>query len=114
LKTNVLNIHQKIKQREKSIQDDKSELQKFKTYEAMQKAQKTTMSALNTGDSSAKKAERAKQRVKQRQNDIENQMAADEWLHEQETGADLDAKLKAAGVTESSSEVDDILSSLRD
>jgi len=97
----------------KKINDiDTDILQKAKTYEDLQKTQKVVAAAMPTNDSSAKRVQRAMDRVKQKQSDTEDRMSADQWLADLEEGSDLDSELAAAGIGKKSSSADDILAEL--
>lgn len=112
LSVQVDKIYDVIKKREKQIERNRIELQKAKTYEDLQKTQKVVAAAMPTNDSSAKRVQRAMDRVKKRQEDTENRMSADQWLSDLETGADLDAQLAEAGIGKNTSSADDILAEL--
>lgn len=112
LKDQVDKIHEVIRQREKQKDKNRLELQKAKTYEDLQKTQKAVAAAMPTNDSSQKRVQRALDRVKQKQEDAENQMSADQWLADLESGSDLDAEISAAGLDPKKSSADDILAEL--
>jgi len=112
LSTQVDKIYEVIKKREKQIERNRIELQKAKTYEDLQKTQKVVAAAMPTNDSSAKRVQRAMDRVKQKQSDTEDRMSADQWLADLEEGSDLDSELAAAGIGKKSSSADDILAEL--
>ncbi len=112
LSVQVEKIYDVIKKREKQIERNRIELQKAKTYEDLQKTQKVVAAAMPTNDSSAKRVQRALDRVKQKQADTENRMSADQWLADLESGSDLDAELAKAGIGKSRSSADDILAEL--
>lgn len=113
----VNKIHKVITQRQKQIGKNKIELQKAKTYQDLQKTQKAIAGAMPTNDSSAKRVQRALDRVKEKQSDFENKQEADQWLNDLENGSDLDAKIKAAGIgeqgTSANSILDDIEASMK-
>lgn len=112
LEVQVNKIYQVIKVREKQKDKNRLELQKAKTYEDLQKTQVAVAAAMPTNDSSAKRVQRALDRVKQKQSDAENKMSADQWLNDLEQGSDLDAQIAAAGIGEQKSSADDILAKL--
>ncbi len=112
LKDQVDKIHEVIRQREKQKDKNRLELQKAKTYEDLQKTQKAVAAAMPTNDSSQKRVQRALDRVKQKQEDADNQMSADQWLADLESGSDLDAEISAAGLDPKKSSADDILAEL--
>lgn len=112
LEVQVNKIYQVIKTREKQKDKNRLELQKAKTYADLQKTQVAVAAAMPTNDSSAKRVQRALDRVKQKQADTENQMSADQWLNDLEKGNDLDAQIAAAGLDDSKTSANDILAKL--
>ena len=70
-------------------------------------------SAMPANDSGAKRVQRAMDRVKTRQEEVENKMDADKWLSELEEGSDLDQELSDAGLSKSGASADDILAKLK-
>ncbi len=113
LEGQVTKIYKVIQQREKQIERNKTELQKAKTIEDLQKTKKAVAAAMPTNNSGAKRVQRAMSRVKKRQEDFDNQLGADQWMEDMETGADLDAQISAAGLGGGTSSADDILASLK-
>lgn len=112
LSAQVDKIYEVIKKRQKQIEKNRLELQKAKVYEDLQKTQRVVAAAMPTNDSSAKKVQRAMDRVKQKQAETENRMSADEWLADLESGSDLDAQIAAAGLDGSKSGAEDILAQI--
>ena len=112
LEIQVNKIYQVIKAREKQKDKNRLELQKAKTYADLQKTQVAVAAAMPTNDSSAKRVQRALDRVKQKQADTENKMSADQWLNDLEKGNDLDAQIAAAGLDDSKTSAHDILAKL--
>ncbi len=106
-------LYKIVKEREASIEKNKIELEKLKTYEQVQKTQTAVAAAMPTNDSGAKRVQRAMERVKSRQEEAENRMDADKWLSDLEKGADLDAELADAGLSSTGTSADDILASLK-
>lgn len=106
-------LYKIVKEREASIEKNKIELEKLKTYEQVQKTQVAVAAAMPSNDSGAKRVQRAMDRVKSRQQDVENKMDADKWLADLEGDADLDKALTDAGLSSSGTSADDILSKLK-
>lgn len=102
----------KVKAFEKQLKADKIDLEQLKTFEAVHKVQQQVISSTPSVSSDRKRIERAKSRVKQRQEDVEAKMAADDWMGTAAKGDDLDAQLAAAGVGNKGTSADDILASL--
>jgi len=106
-------LYKIVKEREASIEKNKIELEKLKTYEQVQKTQTAVAEAMPTNDSGAKRVQRAMDRVKSRQEEAENRMDADKWLADLEKGTDLDAELADAGLSSTGTSADDILAQLK-
>ena len=113
LNTQTDRLYKVVKEREASIEKNKIELEKMKTYEQVQKTQSAVAAAMPTNDSGAKRVQRAMDRVKTRQQEAENKMDADKWLSDLEKGADLDAELADAGLSSKGTSAEDILASLK-
>ncbi len=106
-------LYKIVKEREASIEKNKIELEKLKTYEQVQKTQVAVAAAMPTNDSGAKRVQRAMERVKERQEEVENKMDANVWLADLEQGADLDRELSDAGLSSAGTSADDILERLK-
>lgn len=113
LTTQTDRLYKIVKERESSIEKNKIELEKLKTYEQVQKTQTAVAAAMPTNDSGAKRVQRAMDRVKTRQEEAENRMDADQWLSDLEKGSDLDSELADAGLSSAGTSADDILASLK-
>ena len=113
LTTQTDRLYKIVKERESSIEKNKIELEKLKTYEQVQKTQVAVAAAMPTNDSGAKRVQHAMERVKARQEAVENKMDADEWLSDLEQGSDLDKELESAGLTSTGTNADDILAKLK-
>lgn len=114
LDSDVNKIHAVIKQRKAGIEKNRIELNKVKVYDDLAATRKAVAQAMpSSSDSSAQRVNRALDRVKQKQASAENQLEADQWLNDLETGADLDAQINAAGLGNKGTSADDILASLK-
>jgi len=102
----------KVKTFETQLQQDQIDLEQLKTFEAVYKVQQQVISSTPSVNSDRKRIERAKNRVKQRQENVEAKMAADDWMSEATKADDLDSQLAAAGIGETGTSADDILASL--
>jgi phage shock protein A len=102
----------KVKAFETQLQQDQIDLEQLKTFEAVHKVQQQIVSSTPTVNSDRKRIERAKSRVKQRQENVEAKMAADDWMGHATKADDLDSQLAAAGIGETGTSADDILASL--
>lgn len=106
-------LYKIVKEREASIEKNKIELEKMKTFEQVQKTQSAVAAAMPTNESGAKRVQRAMDRVKAKQTEVESKMDADKWLSELEQGTDLEAQLTEAGLNSKGTSADDILASLK-
>jgi len=92
---------------------NRNELEKAKTITELNKVKSAVATAMPTNDSSAKRVNRALERVKRQEQQFNDSQAADNWFAEQESGGELDKKLKKAGIgTNGKSAADDLLASL--
>lgn len=113
LTTQTDRLYKIVKEREASIEKNKIELEKMKTFEQVQKTQSAVAAAMPTNDSGAKRVQRAMDRVKAKQTEADSKMDADKWLSDLESGSDLDAQLAEAGLASKGTSADDILASLK-
>ncbi len=110
LKSEVDKIYSVIKSREKMISKNETELEKARTIEELNKTNRAISAAMPTSENSAKRVNRALDRVKQKQKDFINDTEAEEWLLAKENGGDLDKQIAAAGLGGSGKKsTDDIL-----
>lgn len=113
LKTSVDSIYDAIKQRENRIEKNRNELEKAKTIQELNKVKSAVATAMPTNDNSAKRVNRALDRVKRQEQKFNDDQAADTWFADQEDGGDLDKKMKDAGIgANGKSAADDLLASL--
>jgi phage shock protein A len=113
LDNQVNKIHKIIQKRKKEIEKNKRELQKAKSYEQLHKTQSAVASAMPTNDSAAKRMQFAMDRVKQKQQDTENQLEANDWLNAATNDQDLDKQISSAGLGKQSQSAKDLLDSMR-
>ena len=113
LSAQVDKINSMIRQREKTIQKNKRELEKIKTVEQLQKATATMSTNFAATSSKEHRVSAALERVKNKQSNWEDRMEAGEWMAETEKGDDLDSKLKAAGIGDTSSSGASVLERLK-
>ncbi len=98
LSVQVNKINSMIRQREKTIQKNKRELEKIKTVEQLQKATSTMSTNFAATNASEHRVSKALERVKNKQTHWEDRMEAGEWMESTEQNDELDTKLKAAGI----------------
>lgn len=103
LSAQVNKINSMIRAREKIIQKNKRELEKIKTVEQLQKATSTMSTNFAATNASEHRVSKALERVKNKQTNWEDRMAAGEWMTSSEQSDELDSRLKAAGIGGASS-----------
>ena len=98
LNDEVDKIHKMIKARERTIQKNKRELEKVRTMEELQRATSSVSKNFAATGSSSHRVSKALERVKNKQQNWQDRMQAGDWLEEQESTDDIDAKLRAKGI----------------
>jgi phage shock protein A len=111
--SSVVQLKAQVKEAEKTIKENQRQLSMVKTTESVQKATMAVNSTLASNSSSMSSAKAFLERIKQRQADRADQLAAAKTLENEETGGDLKAKMAAAGIGESKSKGSDILERLK-
>ena len=106
-------LYRIVKDREASIEKNKIELEKLKTFAQVQKTQAAVAEAMPTNDSGAKRVQHAMDRVKAKHQEAENKMDADQWLADLEKDSDLQAELDAAGLNKKGITAEDVLANLK-
>ena len=112
-KASVASLKDQIRKAEKSIQEHKRELSVVKTTERVQKARVSVNSSLSSGVSKSAAARDSLNRIKERQQRLDDKIKAAETLNAENTDADLKARLSAAGIGETKSKANDILERLK-
>jgi|UPI000373158D phage shock protein A len=103
-----------IKQTGKTLTDMKRQLVMVKTTESVQQATTAINNNYATGTSKLLTAKESLDRIKQRQQDLDDRLAAGEALKGEFSGSDLEAKMKAAGIGgEGDAQAQDILAKLK-
>ena len=108
----IIVLKQQVKEAEKSIKENQRQLTMVKTTESVQKATMAVNSTLNTNDSSMVNARQSLERIKQRQQDRQDQLGAAKELEAAAIGADLKAKMAEAGIG-STAKSNDILERIK-
>ncbi len=106
-------LYRIVKDREASIEKNKIELEKLKTFAQVQKTQAAVAEAMPTNDSGAKRVQHAMDRVKAKHQEAENKMDADQWLADLEKDSDLQAELDAAGLNKKGITAEEVLANLK-
>jgi phage shock protein A len=102
-----------IKQTAKALTDMQRQLVMVKTTASVQKATTAITNNYASGSSKLLTAKESLDRIKQRQDDLDDRMAAGEALAGELNGNDLETKMKEAGIIEDDSKANDILAKLK-
>lgn len=102
-----------IKKTAKSLTDMQRQLVMVKTTESVQKATTAITNNYASGSSKLLTAKESLDRIKQRQDDLDDRMAAGEALAGEFNGDDLDAKMKEAGIVQDDNKANDVLEKLK-
>ena len=113
LDAEVHKIHAMIKARERTIQKNKRELDKVRTVQELQRATESVSKNFAATGSSEHRVSKALERVKAKQQGWQDRMEAGDWLADQETGSDIDVKLRAKGIGGASGGAGDVLARLK-
>jgi len=109
----IIALKQQVKEAEKSIKENQRQLTMVKTTESVQQATMAVNSTLNTNESSMTNARQSLERIKQRQQDRQDQLGAAKQLEAATNGDDLKAKLAEAGIGEQKQKSNDILERIK-
>ncbi|MDQ7004694.1 MAG: PspA/IM30 family protein [Ghiorsea sp.] len=102
-----------IKQSTKTIADMQRQLVMVKTTESVQKATTAITDNYASGSSKLLTAKESLDRIKQRQQDLDDRLAAGDQLKSDLAGNDLESRLQAAGIGSTNSGAQDILAKLK-
>ena len=111
--SSVAQLKAQVKEAEKTIKENQRQLSMVKTTESVQKATMAVNDTLATNSNSMSSAKASLERIKQRQADRADQLAAAKQLDNEENGGDLKAKMAAAGIGDTKSKGDDVLARLK-
>ncbi|CAM4065784.1 PspA/IM30 family protein [Pseudoalteromonas byunsanensis] len=109
----IVSLKQQVKDAEKSIKENQRQLSMVKTTESVQQATMAVNSTLNTNSSSMTSAKASLERIRQRQQDRQDQLGAAKALEAETNGEDLKAKLAQAGIGASNPKGEDILARIK-
>jgi len=101
-----------IKKTTKAVADMERQLVMVKTTESVQKATTAITNNYASGSSKLLSAKESLDRIKQRQDDLDDRLKAGEQLRGEFEGDDLDAKLKEAGIIDNG-KAQDVLAKLK-
>lgn len=102
-----------IKKTTKALTDMQRQLVMVKTTESVQKATTAITNNYASGSSKLLTAKESLDRIKQKQQDLDDRMAAGETLAAEFNGDDLEAKMKEAGIVQDDNKAKDILAKLK-
>lgn len=102
-----------IKKTAKALTDMQRQLVMVKTTESVQKATTAITNNYASGSSKLLTAKESLDRIKQKQQDLDDRMAAGEALNAEWNGNDLEAKMKEAGIVEDDNKAQDILAQIK-
>jgi len=102
-----------IKKTSKSLADMERQLVMVKTTESVHKATTAITHNYASGSSKLLTAKESLDRIKKRQQDLEDRMAAGEVLADEFDGDNLESKMKEAGIVEGDTKAQDILDKLK-
>jgi phage shock protein A len=109
----IVQLKQQVKDAEKSIKENQRQLTMVKTTESVQQATMAVNSTLNTNSSSMTSARESLERIKQRQQDRQDQLGAAKQLEADTNGDDLKAKMAEAGIGDTNPKSVDILARIK-
>jgi len=109
----VTNVKETIKQTHAKIREHEREIAMVKTTENVHKATRSISQHMDGGSSKMVAAKESLERIRQRQQDQADRMAATESLNNELSGATLEAKLKAAGVGDNEDRQKQVLARLK-
>lgn len=102
-----------IKKTTNALTDMQRQLVMVKTTESVQKATTAITNNYASGSSKLITAKESLDRIKQKQEDLEDRLKAGEQLQDEFDGKDLEAKMKEAGILEDDNKANDILEKLK-
>ncbi|MCG8487677.1 MAG: PspA/IM30 family protein [Chromatiales bacterium] len=108
----IATLKSQIKQAEKTIAENERQLLMVKTTESVQKATMSVTDNIAANNSTMRSARESLERIKKKQQDRADQIAAGEAL-QAELSDDLAAKMKASGIGPQESSAESILERLR-
>ena len=113
LESQIDQLKKHVQAAEKTIADHERELSIVKTTESVQRATVQVTDNISANNSSLTSARSSLERIKKRQQMTQDKMEAGDVLSAELAGSDLEAKLKAAGITEEKSDASAVLARLK-
>jgi phage shock protein A len=112
-KNHVERLKAMIKKTSKGLTDMQRNLVMIKTTENVQKATTAITENFASGTSKLLTAKETMERIKAKQEDLEDRLKAGEMLQDEFSGSDLETKLKQAGIGDTSESAQEILAKLK-
>ncbi|MGY6566411.1 MAG: PspA/IM30 family protein [Halomonadaceae bacterium] len=106
-------MRERMQRSEKQLAEYKRELQVVKTNERVLRTTAQIDTNIGSNQSSLSSAKATLERIRERQQRIEDQQSASVQLEKELTGADLDERLKAAGINQESDAVESVMARLK-
>lgn len=113
LQQRIVGLKERAQRAEKQLADYRRELQVVKTNERVLRTTAQIDTNINSNQSSLSTAKDTLERIRERQAREEDRQTASATLEKELTGADLDEKLKAAGIDGDQDSVNDVLARLK-
>ncbi|MCW9012094.1 PspA/IM30 family protein [Marinobacter sp.] len=113
LQQRIAGLKERVQKAEKQLADYRRELQVVKTNERVLRTTAQIDTNINSQQSSLSTAKETLERIRERQAREEDRQTASATLAKELTGADLDEKLKAAGIDGEQDAVNDVLARLK-
>jgi len=113
LQQRIAGLKERVQRAEKQLADYRRELQVVKTNERVLRTTAQIDTNINSNQSSLSTAKDTLERIRERQAREEDRQTASATLEKELTGADLDEKLKAAGIDGDKDSVNDVLARLK-
>lgn len=110
---NINNLKQTIRNTERNIKSMEREISVIKTTDKVQKANAAAATKFSGTNSALRSATESLERIKKRQQQRSDQMNAALELQKEESGGDLQARLRDAGIVKSNSSSSNVLERLR-
>lgn len=109
----IIRLKNLIKQTSKALADMQRQLVMVKTTQNVQKATTAITQNYATGSSKLLTAKESLDRIKVKQQDLEDRLKAGETLQSEFEGQDLEKKLKEAGIVKNDDKAQEILAGLK-
>lgn len=113
LQQRIVGLKDRVQKAEKQLADYRRELHVVKTNERVLRTTAQIDTNINSQQSSLSTAKETLERIRERQAREEDRQTASATLEKELTGADLDEKLKAAGIDGEQDAVNDVLARLK-